>query len=275
MRISTGRPTAQLARSGTRDAAGMDETLAAIAASQGGVVMRSQALAAGYTEAEIRRRRRRRQWLAIRRGAYVDRVAFAAMNRDQRHVALIHAVVRSLTASRGQSHLGGRDSRAAVLGPGPVARPRDPRRSALAQNRSGRPSSCGRAAERRHRAGQRNLGDVASPHRDRHGPRHRVRGRGRGDRCAAPPRSRQGHHPGPARVDARLAGHNATPGVWRSSPMAVPRVSASRAAAWRSSDRTPATRPPAADHDVGRKDRRPSGLPLRRVLDDRVSSTAG
>ena len=75
MRISTGRPTAQLARSGTRDAAGMDETLAAIAASQGGVVMRSQALAAGYTEAEIRRRRRRRQWLAIRRGAYVDRVA--------------------------------------------------------------------------------------------------------------------------------------------------------------------------------------------------------
>jgi hypothetical protein len=83
---------------------GMDETLAAIAASQGGVVTRSQALAAGYTEAEIRRRRRRRQWLAIRRGAYVDRVAFAAMNRDQRHVALIHAVVRSLDRPAVVSH---------------------------------------------------------------------------------------------------------------------------------------------------------------------------
>jgi hypothetical protein len=82
----------------------MDDTLFAIAASQGGVVMRSQAVAAGYTEGEIRRRRQRRQWVAIRRGAYVDRVVFAAMNRDQRHVAMIHAVVRSLERPAVVSH---------------------------------------------------------------------------------------------------------------------------------------------------------------------------
>ncbi|HET6728176.1 MAG TPA: hypothetical protein VFG96_02085 [Jiangellaceae bacterium] len=82
----------------------MDDALAAIAASQGGVVMRSQALAAGYTEGEIRRRRQRRQWVAIRRGAYVDRVVLAAMSRDQLHVAMIHAVVRSLERPAVVSH---------------------------------------------------------------------------------------------------------------------------------------------------------------------------
>ncbi|HEX6577524.1 MAG TPA: type IV toxin-antitoxin system AbiEi family antitoxin domain-containing protein [Jiangellaceae bacterium] len=82
----------------------MDVTFTAIAASQGGVVMRSQALAAGYTEVEIKRRRRRGQWVAIRRGAYVDRVSLAAMTPDQLHLAMIHAVVRSLDRPAVVSH---------------------------------------------------------------------------------------------------------------------------------------------------------------------------
>ncbi|MGH8825124.1 MAG: type IV toxin-antitoxin system AbiEi family antitoxin domain-containing protein [Jiangellaceae bacterium] len=82
----------------------MDDAFAAIAARQGGVVMRSQALAAGYTEAEITRRRRRKEWVVIRRGAYADRALFAAMTREQRHVAMIHAVVRSLDKPAVVSH---------------------------------------------------------------------------------------------------------------------------------------------------------------------------
>ncbi|HMG28671.1 MAG TPA: type IV toxin-antitoxin system AbiEi family antitoxin domain-containing protein [Jiangellaceae bacterium] len=82
----------------------MDDAFAAIAARQGGVVMRSQALAAGYTEAEISRRLRRKQWVAIRRGAYVDRAVFDAMSREQRHLAMIHAVVRSLDKPAVVSH---------------------------------------------------------------------------------------------------------------------------------------------------------------------------
>jgi hypothetical protein len=83
----------------------MDEIFAAIAASQGGVVMRSQALAAGYTEAEIDRRRRQKLWVPIRRGAYVERAVYAAMTREQLHVALVHAAVRSLAKPAVVSHV--------------------------------------------------------------------------------------------------------------------------------------------------------------------------
>lgn len=84
---------------------GIDEIFASIAASQGGVVMRSQALAAGYTEAEIDRRRRQKLWVPIRRGAYVARQLFEAMTREQLYVALIHAVVRSLDKPAVVSHV--------------------------------------------------------------------------------------------------------------------------------------------------------------------------
>jgi hypothetical protein len=83
----------------------MDEVFAVIAAPQGGVVMRSQALAAGYTEAEIDRRRRQKLWVPIRRGAYVERHVFAAMTREQLHRAMIHAVVRSLERPAVVSHV--------------------------------------------------------------------------------------------------------------------------------------------------------------------------
>ena len=67
--------------------------------------MRSQALAAGYTEAEIDRRRRQKLWVPIRRGAYVERAVYAAMTREQLHVALVHAAVRSLAKPAVVSHV--------------------------------------------------------------------------------------------------------------------------------------------------------------------------
>ena len=46
--------------------------LQAVAASQGGVFFRHQALACGYSDREIRQHKRTREWLVVRRGAYVE-----------------------------------------------------------------------------------------------------------------------------------------------------------------------------------------------------------
>jgi hypothetical protein len=85
-------------------AAHMNNAFSAIAARHGGVVMRARALAAGYTATEIDRRRRTRDWVPIRRGAYVDRSVWEAMTPVQRHVALVHAVVQSLDVPAVVSH---------------------------------------------------------------------------------------------------------------------------------------------------------------------------
>lgn len=81
----------------------MNEIFDSIAARQGGVVMRAQALTAGYSAAEIDRRRQR-QWVSIRRGAYADRAGWEAMSPVQRHIALAHAVVQSLEVPAVVSH---------------------------------------------------------------------------------------------------------------------------------------------------------------------------
>jgi hypothetical protein len=82
----------------------MDEIFDSIATQHGGVVMRAQALAAGYSAAEIDRRRRKGEWIAVRRGAYVNRVSWGAMTAVQRHAALVHAVVQSLEVPAVVSH---------------------------------------------------------------------------------------------------------------------------------------------------------------------------
>ena len=74
----------------------MDETLAALAASQGGAWTRAQALAAGCTSKEIRALLGR-AWRDPYRGVYVDRAALAACTPEQRHVLL--AAARVLTTS--------------------------------------------------------------------------------------------------------------------------------------------------------------------------------
>jgi hypothetical protein len=82
----------------------VDLKLAAIAASQGGVVLRRQALDAGYADDEITQRRRSGEWVTIRRGAYVDRDLWRAMDDEARHRALVHAVMRTLSGPVVVSH---------------------------------------------------------------------------------------------------------------------------------------------------------------------------
>jgi hypothetical protein len=82
----------------------MDLRLAAVSAAQGGAVLRRQALAAGISDDEISQRVRSGAWTAIRRGAYVDRNAWLAMDDAARHRALVHAAVANLAGPVVVSH---------------------------------------------------------------------------------------------------------------------------------------------------------------------------
>lgn len=82
----------------------MDLRLAAVSAAQAGAVLRRQALAAGISDDEISRRIRSGAWTAIRRGAYVERSAWLAMDEAARHRARVHAVVANLAGPVVVSH---------------------------------------------------------------------------------------------------------------------------------------------------------------------------
>jgi hypothetical protein len=49
-------------------------------------------------------------------GRHVERAVYAAMIREQLHMALVHAAVRAREAGRGQPRLSGRPSRSAIGG---------------------------------------------------------------------------------------------------------------------------------------------------------------
>lgn len=83
----------------------MRTDLAAVAAQQGGVVMRGQAIAAGYSADDIDHLVRRKEWVSLRRGAYMERDVHDAMTDVERHLALVHAVVRSLQQPAVVSHV--------------------------------------------------------------------------------------------------------------------------------------------------------------------------
>lgn len=82
----------------------MRPDLQAVAASQGSVFFRHQALACGYSEREIRRLKRTREWLVVRRGAYVE-AAVAPPEKDGaawhrlRTFAVLHHVDKPAVAS--------------------------------------------------------------------------------------------------------------------------------------------------------------------------------
>lgn len=76
----------------------MDDTLAALAAAQGGAWTRAQAVAAGCTPGQIRSRLGR-TWTDPYRGVYVDRAVLDSASPAQRHVLLTAA--RVLTTSLG------------------------------------------------------------------------------------------------------------------------------------------------------------------------------
>lgn len=66
------------------------------------LVLRSQALAAGLVDDEIRRRRRRGQWATLQRGAYL--VAPTPLSRRPRHVLAVRATVAGLRQPAVVSH---------------------------------------------------------------------------------------------------------------------------------------------------------------------------
>ena len=82
----------------------MDPRLAALAATQGGVVLRPQALDAGYSDQEIATLCRTEAWVRVRRGAYVDGLLWRAMTPEDRHRVTAHAVVLSLDKPAVVSH---------------------------------------------------------------------------------------------------------------------------------------------------------------------------
>lgn len=67
--------------------------LAAISASQGGVVLANQALAAGLTREEIRRLVQAGTWTRIRRSAYLDTALWASADANMRHKVLTRATL--------------------------------------------------------------------------------------------------------------------------------------------------------------------------------------
>lgn len=83
----------------------MNTHLRSIAAGQGGVVTRAQALKAGYAEADIDDLVRRKEWVSLRRGAYMEREVHDALTSEARHLALVHAVTRSLRKPTVVSHV--------------------------------------------------------------------------------------------------------------------------------------------------------------------------
>ncbi|PSK93819.1 putative AbiEi antitoxin of type IV toxin-antitoxin system [Haloactinopolyspora alba] len=83
----------------------MDNALAALAAQQAGIILRTQALDAGYSDGEIARCVARGVWVRVRRGAYAERRTWEALDEVGRHRARAHAVVRQLAVPAVPSHV--------------------------------------------------------------------------------------------------------------------------------------------------------------------------
>lgn len=83
----------------------MYEILRTLADAQAGVVMRAQAIQAGYDSYDIDHLLKRGEWVSLRRGAYVERNLLDAMDDVQQHRARVHAVMRSLRAPSVVSHV--------------------------------------------------------------------------------------------------------------------------------------------------------------------------
>jgi hypothetical protein len=76
-----------------------------IAAGQGGVILRQQAIDVGYSDDEIAHLLRSRTWHAIRRGAYIVREVWEGLDDAGKHRATAHAVALKLTGDPVISHV--------------------------------------------------------------------------------------------------------------------------------------------------------------------------
>jgi hypothetical protein len=86
--------------------------IAAVAAAHRGVFLRPHALAAGYTDDEIRRSHSTKEWHRVRRGAYCEAVVWKAADEPERHRMRVHAALMVLHEPAVVSH----QSAAVVLG---------------------------------------------------------------------------------------------------------------------------------------------------------------
>lgn len=82
----------------------MNIKLKHLAANQGNVVTRRQALDAGISDDEISRRIRNHEWVTIRRGAYVPRETWNELSGEDKHRAKVHAVALRLQGRFAFSH---------------------------------------------------------------------------------------------------------------------------------------------------------------------------
>jgi hypothetical protein len=83
---------------------GLPPKLAALAASQGGPFTAAQAIAAGFDVREIQRFVKRRQWLRLRRGVYVE-TALVPDDEAARHILQLRAVLLCLRPEVAASHI--------------------------------------------------------------------------------------------------------------------------------------------------------------------------
>lgn len=83
----------------------MNPTLQAIAATQHGVILRQQALDAGYDDNEIWVLRKTGVWATVRRGAYMEAAVWNALDPVAQHRARTFAVVKQLRAPAIPSHI--------------------------------------------------------------------------------------------------------------------------------------------------------------------------
>lgn len=74
----------------------MDAELARIAAGQGGIFLRHQALDAGYSTDEVAQALRQDEWRKIRRGAYAESRLVTGLGPAARHVLTVRAAVLQL-----------------------------------------------------------------------------------------------------------------------------------------------------------------------------------
>lgn len=78
--------------------------LKAHAAAQGGIVTRRQALESGLSDFDIERLIRCKEWIAVRRGAYIERKLWDSMSSEQQHKVLVQAVALKLQGTYAISH---------------------------------------------------------------------------------------------------------------------------------------------------------------------------
>lgn len=83
---------------------GVTEKLAFLAESQFGVILRPQAIAAGYSPQEIQRQLGAAEWVGVRRGAYAAASAWRTMTVAERHRALCFAVAAKIGPDAAISH---------------------------------------------------------------------------------------------------------------------------------------------------------------------------